>query len=202
MDVELGSSSAFSQNALLVQLTTYANSKAITIAATHLKADDSSNNETIRLEQSTKLLQKLDSFLGIKKTPVILCGDMNSTPDESVYQLFSNSVLNNAKVGDPKNDTTTTTTLQNPFKLKSAYGEYREEGEPHHTIFSPNFERVLDYIWYTDESLELYSLLEIPSDKHIPNQYFPSDHFSMMCQFTSYLILINTSTLRSFSIIC
>ena len=88
-------------------------------------------------------------------------------------------------------------------KLQSAYNFYQlPEGEteykksfsrfdtfPMHSCYSLNFHGLLDHIIYTEDSLTLMQLLELPDESQLsegggcPNLLFPSDHMRIEAQF-------------------
>lgn len=56
----------------------------------------------------------------------------------------------------------------------------REEGEVCHTI---------DYIFYSQQQLEVDGILGVPSPEDVgegkvPSYHYPSDHFSLVCDFS------------------
>jgi CCR4-NOT transcription complex subunit 6 len=77
--------------------------------------------------------------------------------------------------------------MTHPFKLKSAYGAI---GELPFTNYTPDFKDILDYIWYSSNSLHVSALLgEVDKDylqrvPGFPNYHFPSDHIALLAEFT------------------
>lgn len=76
--------------------------------------------------------------------------------------------------------------------LKSAYLEGLKGNEPRVTCIDleqDNSKQTLDYIWYSDPSLTLESVVDVPSEAQIdaevafPSQTFPSDHLSLCATF-------------------
>ncbi|KAL2850816.1 Endonuclease/exonuclease/phosphatase [Aspergillus pseudodeflectus] len=121
--------------------------------------------------------------------PLFMCGDFNSSPGSAAYNLIANGRLpeehpdlekrmygNLSRVG-----------MTHPFKLKSAYGSI---GEMSFTNYVPDFKDILDYIWYTSNSLHVSALLgEIDKDylrkvPGFPNYHFPSDHIALFAEFS------------------
>lgn len=76
--------------------------------------------------------------------------------------------------------------ITHPLKLKSAYSYYLGypsiEPFSHYNLFS-GIKKTLDYIWFSEEQLIPIQLLEIPNFEPLPSKYYPSDHFSLLCQF-------------------
>ncbi|ODQ64158.1 hypothetical protein NADFUDRAFT_83730 [Nadsonia fulvescens var. elongata DSM 6958] len=127
------------------------------------------------------------NYNDIKKLPIIICGDFNSTPDSGVYQLFSQGKANNhsdmegryyGKFGEEE--------IEHPFSLKSAYANI---GELPFTNFTPGFTGVIDYIWYSSNTFNVQSLLGDINEQYLtnyvgfPNIHFPSDHISLFAKF-------------------
>lgn len=80
-------------------------------------------------------------------------------------------------------------------KLKSYYSFYNPggssltENHPPHTMYIPHCKAVLDYIYYTPESLEVTRLLDVPNEEDLkregdlPSKMFPSDHIRICSEF-------------------
>ncbi|KAL0280748.1 UNVERIFIED_CONTAM: hypothetical protein PYX00_001957 [Menopon gallinae] len=138
----------------------------ICVAATHLKAKAGALLATLRDNQGKDLLNWLSTVSDGR--PIVLCGDFNAEPTEPVYM------------------STTTHSLG----LRSAYcvdGEepryttwkIRAEGEICHTI---------DYIFHSGR-LSPAALLEFPDEEtigpaRVPSLHYPSDHFSLVADFS------------------
>jgi len=75
--------------------------------------------------------------------------------------------------------------LQHPLALSSAYAPI---GEPPFTNYTGDFVGVLDYFWFTTESLGVSKVLQ-PVDKdavrltRLPNPHIHSDHISILGEF-------------------
>ncbi|CAI9732078.1 Hypothetical predicted protein [Octopus vulgaris] len=141
------------------------------VIVTHLKAKE--GFEKLRYEEGNFILEYIHE--NVKSWPVIVCGDFNADPMEEVYKSFSKSDL----------------------KLFSAYTKLSDEGsEPSYTTWkvrdSPTGPveicRTIDYIWCSQKSLEILSLLDLPKDEDVgqnrlPSHSYPSDHLSLVCDF-------------------
>lgn len=120
--------------------------------------------------------------------PVIICGDFNSGKDSAVYDLLSHGKLNSKHedLGDRNYGTFSETGIFHPFTLKSAYSSV---GELSFTNYTPGFTDVLDYIWYSSNSLRVSGLLGDVDKEYLqrvpgfPNFHFPSDHLALMAEF-------------------
>ncbi|CAG9856001.1 unnamed protein product [Phyllotreta striolata] len=147
----------------------------ICVTTTHLKAKNGALLSTLRNEQGKDLLQFVRAHS--RGLPLIIAGDFNAEPVEPIY----NTILDNALgLGSAYADCDTN------FSLKSADREptyttwkIRGEGEVCHTI---------DYVFYSKNQLELEGVLELPTgeeigENRVPSMAYPSDHFSLVCDF-------------------
>jgi CCR4-NOT transcription complex subunit 6 len=113
--------------------------------------------------------------------PLIICGDFNSIAESGVYELLSRGT-----VGSDHDDLSgrvygnlTRDGISHPFSLKSSYANV---GELRFTNYTPGFTGVIDYIWYTTNSLNVTGLLGDVDDKYLatvpgfPNVHFPSEY--------------------------
>ena len=144
---------------------------------------DDTNGDTPEVKCAPS--QKYNSGTDI---PMIICGDFNSTPDSGVYDLLSHgslSSLHDDLVGR-KYGNFTKEGMAHPFSLKSSYSNIGELG---FTNYTTTFEGVLDYIWYSTNTLQVVGLLgdidkqylsRVPGFPHI---YHPSDHIPLMTEF-------------------
>jgi CCR4-NOT transcription complex subunit 6 len=112
--------------------------------------------------------------------PLIICGDFNSSADSGVYELLSRGTI-----GSDHDDLSgrvygnlTRDGISHPFPLKSAYSNV---GELKFTNYTPGFTGVIDYIWYTTNSMNVTGLLGDVDEKYLatvpgfPNVHFPSE---------------------------
>lgn len=151
------------------------------VAVTHLKAR--SGWEWLRTAQGSDLLRHLQNLLQkhcsgstgdtSSDIPLIICGDFNAVPAEEVHQRFMTS----------------------PLGLDSAYKKLSQDGltEPEYTTWKirPTGEccTTLDYIWYSKDTLRVDAVLEMPTEEQIgpnrlPSFSYPSDHLSLVCDFS------------------
>lgn len=125
--------------------------------------------------------------------PLIVAGDFNSLANSGVYELLASGSLNatHSDLGNFQYGNFTRDGIQHPFSLRSAYASLN--GGPDQltfTNYTPGFIGVVDYIWYSTNTLELMSLLG-PVDADymkcvpgFPNYHFPSDHLSLLAEFS------------------
>ncbi|KAK9472540.1 Nocturnin [Dipodascopsis tothii] len=122
------------------------------------------------------------------KLPLLVCGDFNSTPDSGVYKLLSQG-----HVPHDHSDMTgrtygrfTEEGMSHHFQLKSSYAKV---GELSFTNWTPGFTGVIDYIWYSTNTLDVIGVMGEPDKEYMdkvvgfPNAHFPSDHISLLSQF-------------------
>jgi len=124
--------------------------------------------------------------------PLLVCGDYNSTTDSSVYELLSMGRVEpgNNDFGDHQYGSFTRDGVEHPFSMRSAYVHLN--GTPDELTFTnyvPGFAEVIDYIWYSTNTLEVVELLGPPDREHLkrvpgfPNYHFPADHIQIMAEF-------------------
>ncbi|KAF2738205.1 hypothetical protein EJ04DRAFT_59765 [Polyplosphaeria fusca] len=120
--------------------------------------------------------------------PLILCGDFNSTPHSGIYDLIvqGNLPSSHEDLGGKKYGNFTRDGISHPFSLKSSYSAI---GEMSFTNYVPHFSGVLDYIWYSTNSLQVMGLLGNVDKEYLqrvpgfPNYHFPSDHIALYAQY-------------------
>ncbi|PHH84536.1 hypothetical protein CDD83_1790 [Cordyceps sp. RAO-2017] len=124
--------------------------------------------------------------------PLLVCGDFNSTEDSSVYELMSmgrvppdHLELSNYHYGSFTRDG-----IEHPFSLRDAYAHIKGTAdELPFTNYTPGFADVIDYIWYSTNTLEVIDLLGPPDAAYLkrmpafPNWHFPADHIQIMAEF-------------------
>ncbi|XP_018898393.2 nocturnin isoform X2 [Bemisia tabaci] len=157
------------QVAILVTLEDRRSGKRVCIATTHLKARNGALLSTLRNEQGKDLLEFVDA--NARGAPVILCGDFNAEPTEPIYATVMNheSLALGSAYSTKHNQEPSYTT----WKI-------REEGEVCHTI---------DYVFYSKDRLNVEAVLKFPTGEEIgqdrvPSLKYPSDHFSLVCDFS------------------
>jgi CCR4-NOT transcription complex subunit 6 len=115
------------------------------------------------------------------KIPLIICGDFNSVPSSGVYEFMSNGNLpaNHADFMSHTYGKYTSEGLRHRLGLKSAYAG---TGELPLTNYTPSFQGVIDYLWYSTANIAVNAVLgEVDSgylEKVVgfPNAHFPSEY--------------------------
>jgi CCR4-NOT transcription complex subunit 6 len=121
----------------------------------------------------------------------MVCGDYNSTYDSSVYELLSMGRVapNHSDFGNHQYGSFTRDGIEHPFSMRSAYVHLN--GTPDELTFTnyvPGFAEVIDYIWYSTNTLEVVERLGPPDRHHLkrvpgfPNYHFPADHIQIMAE--------------------
>jgi len=131
-------------------------------------------------------------YRNITDIPLLVCGDYNSTFDSSVYELLSQGRVapNHSDFGTHQYGTFTRDGIEHPFSMRSAYVHLNgTSNELPFTNYTPSFAEVIDYIWYSTNTLEVVELLGPPDQQHLkrvpgfPNYHFPADHIQIMSEF-------------------
>ncbi|EMD00095.1 hypothetical protein BAUCODRAFT_63084 [Baudoinia panamericana UAMH 10762] len=120
--------------------------------------------------------------------PMLVCGDFNSTADSGVHDLITLGSLSNSHtdLGTQKYGDFTRNGMTHPFSLKSAYASIAHWP---FTNYTSEFREVIDYIWYSTNTLQVTSLLGEVDPEYMrkvpgfPNWHFPSDHLALMAEF-------------------
>jgi CCR4-NOT transcription complex subunit 6 len=124
--------------------------------------------------------------------PLVLCTDLNSTPDSSVYELLSTGRVarDHPELGNYQYGHFTRDGIQHPFSLRSAYSLLNDTpDEVTFTNYTPGFIGMIDHIWYSTNALEVTALLGRVDPEYMkrvpgfPNYHFPSDHLSLLAEF-------------------
>ena len=123
------------------------------------------------------------------KIPLIICGDFNSVPSSGVYEFLSNGTLpaNHPDFMSHMYGKYTSEGLRHRLGLKSAYAA-PGAGELPLTNYTPSFQGVIDYVWYSTANLGVSAVLGEVDRAYLekvvgfPNAHFPSEYvvFSML----------------------
>lgn len=158
------------QVGILMNLLDIENKKEICIVTTHLKARHGPLLATLRHEQGKDLLKFISNHA--QGRPIILSGDFNAEPNEAVYS----TIVKDASLN-----------------LASAYAEAYDGNEPPYTTWKIRESEgeichTIDYIFYSKNHFNVDAVLEFPTDsdigpERIPSLKYPSDHFSLICDF-------------------
>ncbi|KAM3736235.1 hypothetical protein ACB098_10G146900 [Castanea mollissima] len=149
------------------------------------------------------LVNGLEKIVQSQQIPLIICGDFNSRPGSDTHNFVVKGRANcvSEKANDPLG-IFQYLKLHHSLSLVSAYSSFlhsdgveeqrrkmnSQTSEPAFTNFTNKFFGTLDYIFYTDKSLIVESLLELVDresigNKGIPSPTRPSDHIALMASF-------------------
>ncbi|XP_067004646.1 nocturnin isoform X3 [Anabrus simplex] len=168
------------QVAVLAMLRVRETGQEVCVATTHLKARNGALLSTLRNEQGKDLLEFV--IANSEGRPVIMGGDFNAEPIEPIYlTLLGNRTLRLASAYTSLRKNDDSNNIQMSAELEPPYTTWkiRDEGEVCHTI---------DYVFYTRDDFVVEALLEFPTGEDIgkgrvPSLNYPSDHFSLVCDF-------------------
>ncbi|RKF54134.1 Glucose-repressible alcohol dehydrogenase transcriptional effector [Golovinomyces cichoracearum] len=150
-------------------------------------ADGNSNSES----QETPP-QPSKEYSSKTQIPLVICSDLNSTADSSVFELLARGTVqpNHPEFGGRSYGNFTKDGIDHPFSLKSAYTNLdKSQDSVPFTNYTPGFRGVIDHIWYSTNSLENISLLGQVDPEYMktvpgfPNHHHPSDHLSLLAEF-------------------
>lgn len=119
-------------------------------------------------------------YTDMSKIPLIVCGDFNSVPNSGVYEFLGKGYVdrNHEDFMEHQYGAFTTEGMRHKFALKSSYANI---GELPMTNYIPGFEEVIDYVWYTQNTLSVIGLLGEVDQSYLnkivgfPNVHFPSE---------------------------
>jgi CCR4-NOT transcription complex subunit 6 len=117
------------------------------------------------------------------KIPLIVCGDFNSIPASGVYEFLSNGSVpyNHADFMSHMYGKYTSEGLRHKLGLKNAYAGTDELSL---TNYTPSFQGVIDYIWYSAANVAVNAVLGGVDKSYLekvvgfPNAHFPSEYVS------------------------
>jgi CCR4-NOT transcription complex subunit 6 len=124
--------------------------------------------------------------------PLFVCGDYNSTAESSVYEFLSKGRVapDHPELAPYQYGSFTRDGIEHPFSLRSAYAPLNgTPDEMSFTNYVPGFAEVIDYIWYSTNTLEVISLLGPPDRQYLkrvpgfPHYHFPADHIQLLAEF-------------------
>lgn len=155
--------------------------------------------------QSEKGIGFKTAVPGTPSVPIVACGDLNSLPDSSVVQYLINGRIPidhtdlrnhgyegflarfSASVRPGMRSPLGKPELVHQFKLDHAYSKSKML----YSNYTHDFKGIIDYIYYSSDFLTTMGLFSPVSMEWMkqykiigcPNPHFPSDHFSLLCEF-------------------
>jgi CCR4-NOT transcription complex subunit 6 len=117
------------------------------------------------------------------KIPIIICGDFNSVPSSGVYEFLATGSLapNHPDFLSHTYGRYTSEGLRHRLNLKSAYAVPGAGGENLLTNYTPSFQGMIDYVWYTGATVGVNAVLGEVDRGYLekvvgfPNAHFPSE---------------------------
>ncbi len=162
--------------------------RAICILNTHLYFRPTASD--IRLLQMMVLLNCLRDLVNrvkenhdnIDRVAVLICGDLNSTPDTAVVDLLLNNLIPSGhSVWKANNEHSLDIDLKQDFKLFSSCGF------PKFTNYVAGFKATLDYILPDSDHFNVQNCVPLPEEPvlslnvALPSIVIPSDHLALVC---------------------
>jgi CCR4-NOT transcription complex subunit 6 len=144
----------------------------------------------VKLIQVQLLLEELEEVSSKFGTlPLIIAGDLNSTVDSGPYKLLKEGRIppNHPDLNSLDYGSSSLNGINHNFKLDSSYAAILNH-EPPFTNYTAKFQGVLDYLWYTTDSISVVRIVEPLDEKYVqqtclPNPHFPSDHIFLVSDF-------------------
>jgi len=166
-----------------------ATGRQMIVANTHLHWDPAFRDvklvqTALLLEETEKMARKyakLNYGNDLKKVPVLIAGDFNSTADSGVVQLFNHSSVpaHHEDMDGHTYGNFTEQGISHNLPLKSAYPE---EVQLPFTNYTPDFVEVIDYMVYSTPTIKVNALFGKIDPEYVehsvafPDAHFPSDH--------------------------
>jgi len=159
----------------------------LAVVNTHILADPGLTD--VKLWQSYLLLQSLEQSL-TKDTPMLICGDFNSTPDSAVYDYLRHGVMSgeHAEFNLDPCGLLECLTMGHSLQLSTAYDACNGR-EAEFTNYTEEFKGTLDYIFFSGETLDVLAVSQVDDEQQLtqetalPSSTRPSDHVSLVATF-------------------
>ncbi|XP_005997827.1 2',5'-phosphodiesterase 12 [Latimeria chalumnae] len=158
-------------------------SRKLCIANTHLYWHPKGGNiRLIQIAISLRHIQHVTAEI-YPGTPLIFCGDFNSTPSTGLFEFVTNGNISADHEDWVSNgeEERCNMPLAHFFKLQSACGE------PAYTNYVGGFHGCLDYIFTESKDLKVEQVIPLPSHEEVtthqalPSVSHPSDHIALLC---------------------
>ncbi|KAL3534139.1 hypothetical protein ACH5RR_002600 [Cinchona calisaya] len=179
----------------------------VCVANTHVNVQQ--DLKDVKLWQVHTLLKGLEKIAASADIPMLVCGDINSTPTTAPHALLAMGKVDQMHPDlavDPFGILRPITKLTHQLPLVSAYSSFARPGvglgleqhrrrmdpttnEPKFTNYTRDFTGTHDYIFYSADSLTVESLLELldedslRKDTALPSPEWSSDHIALLAEF-------------------
>lgn len=181
----------------------------ICVANTHIHANPELND--VKLWQVHTLLKGLEKIAASADIPMLVAGDFNSTPGSMAHSLLVKGKVENPETCNDPLNLIKDQKITHSLPLSSAYAAMANASpahdhrlikqrarldsryhEPLFTNVTKDFRGTLDYILYTNTSLQPTAVLELPllegevlskPDEQLPNAQYSSDHLALLAEF-------------------
>ncbi|KUF81376.1 Carbon catabolite repressor protein 4 1 [Phytophthora nicotianae] len=157
----------------------------------------------VKMWQTNMLAKQLERVTLNRNLPTILCGDFNSEPSSAVYEFMTRNhvPLDHPDIQHPPPQLANiyaSLDLEHNIGFASAYASVFG-AEPEYTNYTGHWTGVVDYVWYTPETLTPFAglkvhppeVLEAYSKTALPNCQFLSDHIPLCLDFSIKAAAIN-----------
>ncbi|XP_022103512.1 2',5'-phosphodiesterase 12-like [Acanthaster planci] len=165
-------------------------SKRLCIANTHLYFHPRASH--IRLIQTAMITQHIQKVCSVYqeqdnqvKPAVVLCGDLNSTPDGCVYEFLVKGSLSEKSVdwySSGKEEFCGGVALTHSLNFQDACQDIA------YTNLVAGFRGKLDHIMFEGDKMKVDRVIPMSTHQEVtrhvalPNAVFPSDHLSLVCE--------------------
>ncbi|KAL8005792.1 putative endonuclease/exonuclease/phosphatase, MYND-like zinc finger, mRNA-binding protein [Plasmopara halstedii] len=150
----------------------------------------------VKLWQTNMLAKQLERVTLSRNLPTILCGDFNSEPTSAVYEFMTRNhvPVDHPDIQYPPPQLASiyaSLDLEHNIGFASAYASVFG-AEPEYTNYTGHWTGVVDYVWYTPETLTPFAGLKVHSPEvlkrysktALPNCQFLSDHVPLCLDFS------------------
>lgn len=169
--------------------------KMVTFSASRASGEEEEQQQQQQQQQAEAPAaepQPSQSYATNTDIPLLVCGDFNSTADSSVVELMSQGRIppDHLEINNYQYGSFTRDGIEHPFSLRDAYAPLKgTPDEMPFTNYTPGFADVIDYLFYSTNTLEVVELLGPPDPEYLkrvpsfPNYHFPADHIQIMAEF-------------------
>jgi CCR4-NOT transcription complex subunit 6 len=163
------------------------------VVNTHLYSN--TQGPDVKLWQTMHLVRQIESIVGPRDLPLLLCGDFNSEPSSAVYEFLTHGAVSTdlhpeltAAMQDKVRVLPELHNILHDMHLSSTM-DTAFANEPLFTNYTAKFKGTLDYIFYTPSRLRVLAATSMPEEQEIkavsgeglPSACYPSDHMLLCC---------------------